>query len=38
MQELDNMDFDLIIAEKFPNIGIGKALNDKLLRAQEDFF
>ncbi len=38
MQELDNMGFDLIIAEKFPNIGIGKALNDKLLRAQEDFF
>ena len=33
MHQLDAMGFDLLIAEKFPNKGIGKAINDRLLRA-----
>lgn len=33
MHQLDAMGFDLLIAEKFPNKGIGKTINDRLLRA-----
>lgn len=33
MSSLDEMNLDLIIAEKFPNYGLGKSLNDKLKRA-----
>jgi L-threonylcarbamoyladenylate synthase len=33
LYQLDKQNFDLIITTKFKNIGIGKALNDKLQRA-----
>jgi L-threonylcarbamoyladenylate synthase len=33
MRELDHQGFDLIIAEKMPDIGIGRAINDRLFRA-----
>jgi len=33
MHKLDSMGFDLIIAEKFPDKGIGKSINDRLMRA-----
>ncbi len=33
MRELDAMDIDLIIAERFPALGIGRAINDRLERA-----
>jgi L-threonylcarbamoyladenylate synthase len=35
MHKMDDKKFDLIIAEKFPDIGIGVSLNDRLQRAQE---
>ena len=33
MRELDSMDLDYILAEPVPNIGLGKAINDRLNRA-----
>lgn len=33
LRKLDQMDVDIIIAEKVPDIGIGKAINDRLIRA-----
>lgn len=33
LRQLDQMDVDIILAEKVPNIGIGKAINDRLQRA-----
>jgi len=33
MYDLDDMDLDCIIIEKFPEIGIGKSLNDRIHRA-----
>lgn len=33
MHQLDAMGFDLLIAEKFPDKGIGKSINDRLMRA-----
>ncbi|WP_424290891.1 Sua5 family C-terminal domain-containing protein [Eudoraea sp.] len=33
MHRLDKLKLDLIIAERLPNIGLGKTLNDKLQRA-----
>ena len=33
MYDLDGMDLDCIIIEKFPEIGIGKSLNDRIHRA-----
>ncbi|CAM1366978.1 L-threonylcarbamoyladenylate synthase [Tenacibaculum xiamenense] len=33
MHRLDSGRFDIILAERFPNIGIGKTINDKLERA-----
>lgn len=33
MHRLDAMGLDIIIAEKFPEIGIGRAINDRLMRA-----
>lgn len=33
MRELDAMEIDKIIAERFPNEGIGRAINDRLERA-----
>lgn len=35
MHELDAMSFDFIIAETFPNNGLGISINDRLLRAQK---
>jgi L-threonylcarbamoyladenylate synthase len=29
------MDLDLIIAEPFPNYGLGKSINDRLTRASK---
>lgn len=34
LHELDKLNFDLIVAEKVPEEGIGKAIHDKLSRAQ----
>ena len=38
MRNVDELDVDIILAEKFPNIGLGYAINDRLKRAsiQED--
>ena len=36
MHRLDNEKLDLIIAEKFPDEGLGKTLNDRLQRAARD--
>lgn len=33
LHQLDEMDLDIIIAEKLPNYGVGKAVNDRLTRA-----
>ena len=33
MRELDEKKYDLIVAELMPDIGIGRAINDRLLRA-----
>lgn len=33
MHDLDHEHLDLIIAEKFPNFGLGKSINDRLQRA-----
>jgi len=33
MHELDDKGFDLLIAQKFPNVGLGRAINDRLIRA-----
>jgi len=38
MHKLDEAGFELIIAEKFPETGIGISLNDRLYRAQESEF
>ena len=35
MHKLDDKGFDLLIAQKFPNVGIGKAINDRLMRASK---
>lgn len=34
MRQLDEADFDIILAEYFPNHGLGVAINDRLFRAQ----
>jgi len=33
LREIDNLDVNLILAEKFPEEGIGRAINDRLSRA-----
>jgi len=33
LRELDNSDCDVIVAEEFPNEGLGRAINDRLRRA-----
>lgn len=33
LREMDKMDIEVILAEKFPEEGLGKAINDRLLRA-----
>ena len=36
MHRLDSLDLEVIVAEQFPEIGIGQTLNDKLRRASSD--
>jgi L-threonylcarbamoyladenylate synthase len=36
MRQIDKLDIDMIIAEKFPDEGLGKAINDRLKRASVD--
>lgn len=33
LRELDKMNIDLILAERVPEVGLGKAINDRLMRA-----
>jgi L-threonylcarbamoyladenylate synthase len=33
MRQIDTLDIDIIIAEHFPNTGLGRAINDRLKRA-----
>ena len=33
LHKLDTLDLDIIVAEKFPEYGLGKSINDRLLRA-----
>ncbi len=33
MHELDEKGFDFIVAEKFPDSGLGRAINDRLKKA-----
>lgn len=33
LHKLDTLDLDIIVAEKFPDYGLGKSINDRLLRA-----
>jgi L-threonylcarbamoyladenylate synthase len=33
MRKLDHADIDIILAEEFPDSGLGKAINDRLQRA-----
>jgi L-threonylcarbamoyladenylate synthase len=35
MHRLDHSNLDIIIAERLPNIGLGKTINDKLERASK---
>jgi len=35
MHRLDNLNLDVIIAQKLPNVGLGKSINDRLTRASE---
>lgn len=37
MRKIDSMDIDVILAEDFPDQGIGRAINDRLNRAQAVF-
>lgn len=36
LRTLDKMDVDIILAEEVPNVGLGKAINDRLRRAAAD--
>ncbi len=36
MRQMDALDLDLIVAELFPNEGLGRAINDRLKRASVD--
>lgn len=37
LRELDVRGYDLILAERFPDMGLGRAINDRLERAQHKF-
>lgn len=37
LRDLDSRGYDLILAERFPEIGLGRAINDRLERAQHKF-
>lgn len=36
LRQLDKQDFDIILAERFPEHGLGAAINDRLMRAQQE--
>ncbi len=36
LRTLDKLDIDIILAEEVPNVGLGKAINDRLRRAAAD--
>jgi len=36
MHRLDSQNLDVIIAEKFPDSGVGKSINDRLIRATKN--
>ncbi|MEM6724118.1 MAG: Sua5 family C-terminal domain-containing protein, partial [Bacteroidota bacterium] len=36
LHQLDAMDLDLIVAERFPDHGLGKSINDRLERATKE--
>ncbi|MCA0152673.1 L-threonylcarbamoyladenylate synthase [Winogradskyella vincentii] len=38
LHQLDNQDLDIIIAEKLPDYGLGKSINDRLSRATKNKF
>lgn len=37
LRKLDKLDLDMILAERFPNEGLGRAINDRLERASHKF-
>jgi L-threonylcarbamoyladenylate synthase len=37
LREIDSLDADIILAERFPEVGLGRAINDRLQRAQAVF-
>ncbi len=37
MRELDSRGYDYILAERFPDVGLGRAINDRLERAQHKY-
>jgi L-threonylcarbamoyladenylate synthase len=37
LREVDTLDVDIILAERFPEAGLGRAINDRLQRAQAVF-
>jgi L-threonylcarbamoyladenylate synthase len=37
LRDLDNRGYDYILAERFPDVGLGRAINDRLERAQHKF-
>ena len=36
LRQLDKQEFDVILAESFPAEGLGRAINDRLMRAQAE--
>jgi L-threonylcarbamoyladenylate synthase len=34
MRQIDGLEVDIILAERFPEAGLGRAINDRLQRAQ----
>jgi L-threonylcarbamoyladenylate synthase len=37
LRQIDSLDADIILAERFPEAGLGRAINDRLQRAQAIF-
>ena len=36
LRQFDNMNIDIVLAEEVPNVGLGRAINDRLRRAASD--
>jgi L-threonylcarbamoyladenylate synthase len=34
LRQIDQLDVDIILSERFPEVGLGRAINDRLQRAQ----